>query len=380
MSNAAARIIESKVICKQPGRYIGWPTIGKMPDGELLAVFSGDRDAHVDPFGKTQLVRSSDGGVTWSEPETINDTPLDDRDTGICICRDGTVIVSWFTSHYVEEVNMRRCPEGAEARWHAKIQAVTEDDIRRWAGLNVYKGRYELGRWIRRSRDAGHTWDDPVRVPPTAPHGPIELSDGRLLFVGIESNQGRDSQRGAIVAAESPDQGDTWSVIGRVPAYPEYEGDAPGGYAYLTEAHVVEPEPGRLVAMARHEEMPREPNRDRCYLWQFDSEDGGHTWTEPRRTPIWGKPPHLIRLSDGRLLATYGIRREPFGQRACLSHDGGKTWDYDNEIVIRDNAPNGDLGYPASVQLADGKILTVYYQVDKPGEKTCLMTTLWELG
>ena len=79
----STRIIDSKVICEQPGRYIGWPTIGKAPDGELLVVFSGDRDAHVDPFGRTFLMRSGDCGQTWGDPELINDTPLDDRDTGL---------------------------------------------------------------------------------------------------------------------------------------------------------------------------------------------------------------------------------------------------------------------------------------------------------
>ena len=57
-----AEINSTRVICKQPGRYIGWPTISKAPDGELLVVFSGDRDAHVDPFGKTFLLRSSQRG------------------------------------------------------------------------------------------------------------------------------------------------------------------------------------------------------------------------------------------------------------------------------------------------------------------------------
>ena len=56
----------SFVICRQPGRYIGWPTIARTAQGELLVVFSGDREAHVCPFGKTQLVRSRDGGKTWS--------------------------------------------------------------------------------------------------------------------------------------------------------------------------------------------------------------------------------------------------------------------------------------------------------------------------
>jgi len=35
------------VVCKQPGRYIGWPTIVRTSKGELSVTFSGDRDAHV---------------------------------------------------------------------------------------------------------------------------------------------------------------------------------------------------------------------------------------------------------------------------------------------------------------------------------------------
>jgi hypothetical protein len=112
-------------------------------------------------------------------------------------------------------------------------------------------------------------------------------------------------------------------------------------------------------------------------LWQFESEDGGHTWTDPRPTEIIGKPPHLTRLSDGRILLTYGYRHEPYGQRACLSEDGGATWEYEREIVLRDDAPSGDLGYPASVECDDGTILTVYYQQETAGEKTVLMTTRW---
>ena len=75
---------------------------------------------------------------------------------------------------------------------------------------------------------------------------------------------------------------------------------------------------------------------------------------------------------------TYGHRREPFGERACLSSDGGKTWDVENAIEIK-SAVNSDLGYPASVELPDGSIYTVYYQVDKEGEKTCLMGTRWRV-
>ena len=58
---------------------------------------------------------------------------------------------------------------------------------------------------------------------------------------------------------------------------------------------------------------------------------------------------------------SYGHRREPYGVRACLSEDGGDTWDLDNEVVLRDDGLGRDMGYPSSEQLEDGDILTVYY-------------------
>ena len=63
--------------------YIGWPSVAKTADGELLAVISGDREEHVCPWGKTEMIRSSDDGETWTKPVIINNTPLDDRDPGL---------------------------------------------------------------------------------------------------------------------------------------------------------------------------------------------------------------------------------------------------------------------------------------------------------
>ena len=61
------------------------------------------------------------------------------------------------------------------------------------------------------------------------------------------------------------------------------------------------------------------------------------------------------------MLCVYGYRRIPFGIRACLSHDEGKTWDIQNELILRKDGVDRDVGYPTSVQLPDGKILTSWY-------------------
>jgi hypothetical protein len=310
------------------------------------------------------MITSRDGGYTWSEPVTINDTVLDDRDTGLCVLRNGTMVMSFFTAYFPDvEHHVRAWPHVGDAvvdSWKPIQPIVTEADRERW-----------LGSWTRRSDDGGVTWEAAVRVPVSAPHGPIELRDGRLLYLGYEWRTRGSSDNPFAGAAHSMDGGRTWGLIGEVPV--GLSTPNPG----ISEPHVVETDDGRLIGLFRYN-----PNNDlnTYQMLQTESSDGGYTWSTLRPTPIWGGPPHLIRLRDGKLLVTYGYRRAPFGQRACLSHDNGATWDIENEMVLRDDAPDADLGYPSSVELEDGSIYTVYYQVDKPGEKPSIMGTHWQLA
>ncbi len=344
----SAEILTTRVICKQPGKYIGWPTITKTSSGELLVVFSGERDAHVCPFGVTQLMRSSDNGESWSNPETINNTPLDDRDAGILETRTGTMLVNWFTSlAFDRESFYKRNPS-----WIRHAEKLGEETKKHW-----------IGNWTRRSTDGGKTWEKPVKQLVSSPHGPVELADGRLLYVGTAFVDGEK----IIGVEQSTDDGVSWQLVSRIPI------DSTDEVTYLHEPHAVELADGTLLAMIRYTGGP-----GTSYLRQSESYDGGRSWTTSHITDIWGYPPHLIQLSNGWVLASYGVRREPFGEKACISKDGGKTWETDTEIMIYP-ALNSDLGYPASVQLEDGSILTVYYQIDKEGEKTSLMSTHWRL-
>jgi len=357
MSDWSVDVLATRVLCHQPGRYIGWPSIVRTSTGELIAGFSGDRDEHVCPWGVTQLVRSQDGGVTWSEPETITNTPLDDRDVGIIETQRGTLLVAWFTSvAFVEHQDRLRERYGDEVvdGWRERIEAVTPELRDRW-----------LGNWTRRSEDGGKTWDQPVRTVGSAPHGPNVLSDGRLLYVG----RGQQDGAPALTVEESSDDGRSWQVISTVPI-PSSE-----SIAHYHEPHVVETLGGRLVAMFRYQP----PDVEEHYLRQAESEDGGHTWTVTHPTPLYGYPPHLLRLSNGWLVVAYGRRIPPYGERIAVSRDGGATWEGGEGVEIS-SGPNGDLGYPASAELEDGSIFTVYYQIAEPGQKTSLMGTHWRLG
>ena len=371
-SGISATIIETKLVCKEPGkykisgykiddnghlvsanqvlepnRYLGWPTITKMKSGELIIAYSGDRDSHVCPWGKTKIIRSTDNGKTWSLPITITNTPLDDRDAGIIETKEGTLLVSWFTSLAFNSPSWKSVYE-RYARVGEKISKETRD---KW-----------LGNWTKRSVDGGKTWFEPSKTVATAPHGPIQLRDGRILYVGTGNWNGKFS----VIVEQSDDDGITWKVVSTIPSkdYP---------MSGLSEPHVVELRNGKLIAMVRHE--PQDRN---CYLLQSESNDGGKTWTPLHQTNIWGYPPHLIELDNGWLVVAYGYRKDPYGERACISRDEGKTWEIDNEIILT-SAPNAVLGYPACVQLDVGSILTVYYQQDVPGEPTSLFTTHWKI-
>jgi len=217
-----------------------------------------------------------------------------------------------------------------------------------------------LGHWTQRSTDSGATWEEPVRSVGSTPHGPIEVDDGRLLYLGSGTFDGTHG----LTVEESTDQGRSWQIIGTVPQ-PEGIG--------LGEPYMVEARSGKLIGLFRYGTSKLEEK----FMFQGESHDGGRTWTEPVKTSILGYPAHMIRLPDDRILLVYGVRVPPFGERARVSVDEGETWS-DEIVLCTDTSP--DLGYPASAQLEDGSILTIYYQIDEPGEPTCLMSTHWRLG
>lgn len=365
---------EHGVICALPGEffgYFGWPSVAYTGSpgspGELVVVASGLRNAHVDPFGRTVLLRSSDEGRTWDTPTVINDLPIDDRDAGIVFLGGAQLLATWFTSdtrRYDIARTYRDLPDPeAVGRYEAGFRRVTDANVRRW-----------LGSWARLSDDNGDTWSEPFYAPVTAPHGPIYLPGERaLLYLGKVFTHQRDQ---FIQAWRSDDRAHTWHLQGTVPLYP---GTVAAQYH---EPHVVALPGNRLLGLIRvedHGDGPRlaEVGVPHFSMMQTTSSDGGRTWTTAQPLGFHGSPPHVIRHSSGVLVAVYGYRLAPFGERAMLSRDDGATWDAG--YVLRDDGPDGDLGYPASVELPDGTLFTVYYQKRAPGEPCSLLWTRWEL-
>ena len=364
-------ISEHGIVCRIPGEkfgYFGWPTVARLKDGTLVVVSSGLRSGHICPWGKTVLNVSTDQGHTWSAPRIINDSPLDDRDAGIISLGGDQLLVSWFTSdnrHYLNEEWVRNWLGLEEIdSWRERLSMITDS-------LAVE----HLGSWIMLSTDRGANWSAPIRVPVSTPHGPILLRNGRLLYLGKPYTTWSDMEQANISAAQSSDDGRTWQIIGQVPVHP---GTDPANYH---EPHVVELPSGRLLGIVRIEDAGdknlKAAGIPSFSLMQTVSDDGGVTWSEAQSLGFHGSPPHLLQHSSGILILTYGYRQAPYGQRVALSQDEGVTWDHD--WIVRDDGPDGDLGYPSTVELFDGSLFTVCYQKVAGDEKCSLLWTRWTL-
>jgi hypothetical protein len=357
---------EHGIVCRlagDPFGYFGWPSIARMEDGTLVVASSGLRTAHVCPFGKTVLNLSEDEGRTWSPPRVIHKTPLDDRDAGVVSLGARRLLVSWFTSDTRQYFNLAHLSAEDAERWKEALGTWTDELVQKW-----------LGSWVILSDDA-RTWSEPILAPVSTPHGPIRLKGGDLLYFGKAGFSTSDRERGDIVAARSSDRGRTWKEMGSVPLC---EGTRESNYH---EPHVVELEDGKLVGMIRFQygdaDAPK-TGQVNFSMFQTESDDGGRTWTRARPTGVYGSPPHLLRHSSGALVCVYGYRVAPYGQRAIVSGDGGATWE--RHFMLRDDGPDGDLGYPASVEMPDGSLFTIYYQKAAAGEKCSLLWTRWELA
>ena len=236
------------------------------------------------------------------------------------------------------------------------VEDLTDDD---WARSELRWARGYQSLYVHLSTDRGHTFEDTIKID-TSPYrggqsrsGVVELRDGRVACPTFEYKKAPWS----TYILFSSTGGQSWDPPVLVAKSPDLS---------FCEPDIAEVAPGELYFILRE---------DLCrYLYGCRSLDGGHSWSVPEATPMFGLPGHLLVLRDGRLLCAYGRRVAPFGIRACLSEDGGRTWKIDQEIVIRDDLPNNDLGYPQTVEYAPSRLFICYWG-QEPDGVTCIQGT-----
>lgn len=340
--------------------YNSFPNMACLADGTVICAFrhAVDRQkeyghiTHVDPTARDVYVVSKDGGRTF-EPElhTIaQDENISYQDPCITVLSDGRVIVTYFRWFLTEKGNGAALWGEEMFRDRGRVLFDKYDCISGGAGCAI-------------SDDCGKTWRrfQEIRMEPKGPNGPVrgnimEMPEGYLLMPVYGARKPGELSRSFVL--RSDDRGESWYFYADAASDPENKN--------FLEPNLFLTESGRLLMLIRTQcDWTHGVDFEASYLdlHVVESRDGGKTWGAVRDIKgLWGSSPfHAYRLKSGNVLVAYGYRRAPFGIRAKLCNAELTDLETAPELVLVDDAPNGDLGYPHILQREDGVILVSYY-------------------
>ena len=292
----------------------GWPNLTRLFGGEVVCVYFNS-PSHGLKEGDLSCVASTDCGDSWESRGVAAPHPVGGNRMHLAVGIAGNGDLLVFSSGF----------------------SVKDEQFTGFGG-----------QWLSRSPDSGHSWEinESPNIPSDCkgaiPFGRIlKLSNQRLAYACYQSEGKGNPSRTWIVFSE--DDGTTWSI------------SAQFGEDDSNEATLLEVEPGKLLAAVR--------THVNHHVKLCKSHDGGENWSDvdPLTLPMQ-HPADLIKLGEGLLLLTYGIRnRGLMGIGARLSEDGGTTWRAP-WVLHQFGDEATDCGYPSTVLLdGEGTLLTAAY-------------------
>lgn len=336
---------------------VTFPSVTSMPDGSILATCRTGSTKDCDDEA-VQLLRSLDGGRTWSEPRTpFNDT-LGGRQGSLKVC-------------YLTPLDARRviaCAMWVDREAHPGRPLFNEQT----------EGCLPMTILLADSHDLGESWSDWRVLPLPEDLGPpsltsplLKLHSGRLA-VSIESNKSyldESTWYQRVAYAYSEDDGKTWGdavTVCQDPTARIFNWDQRAGVGL----------DGELVT----------------FTWTYDRElqkylnvhrrisrDEGRTWTAAEGLGFADQPSRPAILPDGRVVLAWVDRFGTRSIRARLAAKLNAPFPAESEVVLYElDAPpdlegeqtTGELlaemgawnfGLPYAEVLPDGDVLVVYY-------------------
>ena len=360
-------------IYQDPDCYTGQVGATQLTNGDVVVVFNEMRGRRHLDFDSIALMRSEDNGETWDPSRKVMvweythhfgaDTP------SVTQLSDGRLLANWVMTAFVERKGILE-DLGPQSE---RLAAMREVD----------------GAWLCESKDDGYSWGPAYKasIAPMRWGQPtdevIELPNGTLLMAVHGAMRARTYQyneepfRCFLIRSDNGGlDWEYWSTIAYDPA----------GILTFAEPALGRTADGTLVCMMRTMSQPRWRHQR---MWFAYSTNDGESWSRPEPTKLWGYPADFTLLQDGRMLCTYGHRREPYGVRVCVSEDG-INWDPANELVVREGGiapPEAvpglywHIGYPTSIQLQNGTIFSIDHQwTQEEPYVQYVVGVLWELA
>ena len=285
-----------------------WPNLTLMPDGSVVATIF-NRPYHGLDVGDVECWSSRDGRL-WEQrgSPAVHEGQSNRMNVAAGLAHDGSLVVlasGWGGRDFREKI---------------------------------------LPTLVARSSDGGRSWgrSSAVQLPKEVdfliPFGDIVRGEGELLAASFYHEVPGTANAYLLF---SRDDGRSWGEAVRL---------APHDY---NETALLRLRSDRWLAASR--------SHADGHLALFVSEDEGRHWARSGLLTLPGHhPAHLLEMADGRVLLTYGIREKGHhGIGYRTSEDEGRTWSRPTRIVNLEETTDG--GYPSTVQLADGTLLTAYY-------------------
>ncbi len=360
---ATPQVERHVVVYGEEGKFAGWPANHGMWmwGKEILVGFSigihkdlGEERHNIDREQPEHhvLARSLDGGLTWAM-----EYPAE----------KGMLINAGGMRHGTTDP---RHTEPDPIPLTEPINFTHPDFCMTLRFQNVHGGHSRLFY----SYDRGHNWKGPFQMPLFGQTGVMARSDYivngprdcHVFLTGSKSN----GKEGRVFCGRTTDGGLHWRFL-------SYVDPEPNGFAIMPST--VRLSPSELVMTTRRRAGLGEQRRRWIDTWA--SHDDGRSWEllgDAVDDVGEGNPPAMIQLRDGRLCLTYGVRKEPFEMQAKFSGDGGKTWS--DPFVLKTGGGGRDIGYPRTLQRADGKVLTLYYFTPRDSPYRRIIATIWDPG
>lgn len=320
---------------KENRQFQGIPGIERTYGGRLWAVwYSGGRWEGPDNF--VLMVKSDDGGKSWSEPLFVVDPPgmIRAYDPALWLDPSGRLWLFWAQCYTPEEGTIS---DGRAGVWAAVSENPDADNVK-WAVPRRIANGIMMNKPIVLSTGE---WLLPTAVWKS------KLGGGELL------EELKDECSTNVTISE--DNGKSFRLHGRM--------DIPE--RWFDEHMLVELKDGRLLCMVRTQ----------YGIAQSFSSDMGRTWTKGVDSGIYGPNSRFFvrRTPSGRILLVnhqkpFIMERKDYRKRekltAYLSEDEGKTWI--GGLMIDERQA---VSYPDGTFMDDGSIVVIYdYERQKEGD------------